>query len=113
MVREPVRRQRGEEGAQAADELGIAVVVRAGAWCLERDEPEDVGVQRRDGTDNGLVGEAGRPEHVVDGFTEAQPVRPEAGLLQRQWYDGRMGEQVLAKDPTECSKLLRPVVLLA
>ena len=77
MVREPVRRQRGEEGAQAADELVIAVVVRAGAWRLERDEPEDVGVQRRDGTDNGLVGEAGRPQHVVDGFTEAQPMRPE------------------------------------
>ena len=46
VVGEPVRRQHGEEGAQAPDELVIAVVVCAGAWRLERDEPEDVGVQR-------------------------------------------------------------------
>jgi hypothetical protein len=73
-VGELVRREGGEEGAEAADEPVAGLGVGAGAGDLQGDEPEDVGEQGVDGPDHGLVGEAGRAQHRVDGRAQAQAV---------------------------------------
>jgi hypothetical protein len=99
----------GEKGPHAADELVAGPGVGAGPGDFEGDEAQDVGQQRVDGADGGLVGEPGRPQDVVDGLAQAQAVGAEAGLLKGVGDDGGVGEQVLADLLAEGGQLLGPV----
>ena len=106
---ELARREGGEEAVEAADELVAGLRVGAGAGDLEGDEPQDVGEQGVHGADHGLVGEPDRPEHAVDGLTQAQAVGAEAGLLDGEGDHGRVGEQLGADVPADGGQLLGPV----
>src|SRR5215216_5160075 len=74
VVGELARREGGEEGPHAADELVAGLGVGAGPGDLEGDEPKDVGQQGIDDADHGLVGEPGGPQGAIDGFAQAQAV---------------------------------------
>src|SRR4029450_5673245 len=108
-VGELARGEGGEKGPHATDILVAGLGVGAGPGDLQGDEAQDVGPQGIDGADDGLVGEPGRPQDVVDGFAQAQAVGAEAGLLEGVGDDGRVGEQVLADLLAEGGQLLGPV----
>jgi hypothetical protein len=72
-------------------------------------EPQDVGQQRIDGADHGLVGEACRPQDAIDGLAEPEAVGAEAGLLEGEGDDSGVGEQVGADLLAQGGQLLGPV----